>query len=99
MRTAQNVHRPMSQRMRQPCQPKPPLVVRILQTTGWPESCLDGMVGRACRQAIEACGGDLWDTVKALIVANEMLERELSEVYAKATSYGFIRGRRAKPKL
>jgi len=36
-------------------------------------------------------------TIKALIVANSMLERELAEVYAKA-SHGFIRGRRVKPK-
>lgn len=35
-------------------------------------------------QAIEACGGDMLATVKALIVANSLLEAELSEVYAKA---------------
>jgi hypothetical protein len=47
----------------------------------------------AVRQAIEACGGDPVDAVRALIVANSMLERELSDVYAKA-SKGFLRGRR-----
>jgi hypothetical protein len=37
--------------------------------------------------------------VRALIVANSMLERELSDVYAKA-SKGFLRGRRVpKPKV
>lgn len=33
------------------------------------------------------------ETIKALIVANSLLEAELSEVYAKA-SHGFLRGRR-----
>lgn len=47
----------------------------------------------AVRQAIEACGGDPVDAVRALIVANGLLEAELSEVYAKA-SHGFLRGRR-----
>lgn len=47
----------------------------------------------AVRQAIEACGGDPIDAVRALIVANAMLEQELADVYAKA-SHGFLRGRR-----
>ncbi|MCK1616393.1 hypothetical protein IVA96_06915 [Bradyrhizobium sp. 159] len=47
----------------------------------------------AVAQAIEACGGDPVDAVRALIVANAMLERELADVYAKA-SRGFLRGRR-----
>jgi hypothetical protein len=50
----------------------------------------------AVRQAIEACGGDPVDAVRALIVANSMLEQELADVYAKA-SKGFLRGRRVKP--
>ncbi|MET4276217.1 MULTISPECIES: hypothetical protein [unclassified Bradyrhizobium] len=45
------------------------------------------------RQAIEACGGDSIDAVRALIVMNTALEQELADVYAKA-SYGFLRGRR-----
>jgi hypothetical protein len=51
----------------------------------------------AADHAIEACGGDPVATIKALSVANSMLERELAEVYAKA-SHGFIRGRRVKAK-
>lgn len=51
----------------------------------------------AADQAIEACGGDLRSTVIALIVANSALERELTDVYAKA-SPGYIRGRRVKLK-
>lgn len=47
----------------------------------------------AAAQAIEACGGDLMQTIKALIVANGLLEPELADVYAKA-SHGFLRGRR-----
>ena len=47
----------------------------------------------AVAQAIEACGGDTLATIKALIVANSMLEQELADVYAKA-SHGFLRGRR-----
>ena len=47
----------------------------------------------AAAQAIEACGGDLMQTITALIVANGMLEQELADVYAKA-SHGFLRGRR-----
>jgi hypothetical protein len=45
----------------------------------------------ATDQAIEACGGDPRAAVTALIVANSMLERELADVYAKA-SKGYIRG-------
>jgi hypothetical protein len=51
----------------------------------------------AADRAIEACSGDLRATVIALIVANNMLEQELSAVYARA-SHGFLRGRRVKPK-
>ncbi|WP_340672286.1 hypothetical protein [Bradyrhizobium ottawaense] len=47
----------------------------------------------AAAQAIEACGGDMLATVKALIIANSLLEQELADVYAKA-SHGFLRGRR-----
>jgi hypothetical protein len=50
----------------------------------------------AAAQAIEACGGDLYATVKALIVANALLEQELSDLYAKS-SRGYLRGRRVKP--
>ena len=46
-------------------------------------------------QAIEARGGDPVDAVRALILANAMLEQELADLYAKA-SHGFVRGRRVK---
>lgn len=42
----------------------------------------------AVDQAIAACGGDAREAVKALIVANEFLERELET----QVSRGYIRG-------
>ncbi|MEY9124841.1 hypothetical protein [Bradyrhizobium yuanmingense] len=44
---------------------------------------------RAADQAIEASGGDAREAVKALIVANEFLERRLEEL----ASPGYARGR------
>nr|WP_081493861.1 hypothetical protein [Bradyrhizobium yuanmingense] len=43
----------------------------------------------AADQAIAACGGDAREAVKALIVANEFLERRLEEL----ASPGYARGR------
>ncbi len=39
----------------------------------------DGLEG-AVDQAISACGGDMRSTIRALIVANEFLENEVSEL-------------------
>jgi FAD/FMN-containing dehydrogenase len=46
----------------------------------------------AVDQAIAACGGDMRATIRALIVANEYLETEVSELM-KAVSRAFVRGR------
>jgi hypothetical protein len=46
----------------------------------------------ATDQAIAACGGDARQAVSALIVANEFLESEVSELM-KAVSHAFVRGR------
>jgi hypothetical protein len=46
----------------------------------------------ATDQAIEACGGDARDAVKALIVANEYLESEVRELM-RAVSQAYVRGR------
>ena len=46
----------------------------------------------AADQAIAACGGDVRAAVKALIVANEFLESEVSELM-KAVSQAYARGR------
>lgn len=46
----------------------------------------------AVDQAIAACGGDMRSTIRALIVANEFLETEVSELM-KAVSQAYVRGR------
>ena len=46
----------------------------------------------AIDQAIAACGGDMRSTIRALIVANEFLESEVSELM-KAVSRAYVRGR------
>ena len=46
----------------------------------------------AIDQAIAACGGDMRSTIRALIVANEYLETEVSELM-KAVSHAYSRGR------
>jgi len=43
-------------------------------------------------QAIAACGGDMRSPIRALIVANEFLESEVSELM-KAVSHAYARGR------
>jgi len=42
----------------------------------------------AADQAIEACGGDMRSTIRALILANEFLEYELQT----KVSQGYVRG-------
>ncbi len=46
----------------------------------------------AVDQAIAACDGDMRSTIRALIVANEYLESEVSELM-KAVSHAYVRGR------
>jgi stage V sporulation protein SpoVS len=46
----------------------------------------------AADEAIAACGGDVRDAVKALIVANEFLESEVCELM-QAVSNAYARGR------
>jgi hypothetical protein len=46
----------------------------------------------AVDQAIAACGGDMRSTIRALIVANEYLESEVSDLM-KAVSHAYVRGR------
>ncbi len=46
----------------------------------------------AVDQAIAACDGDPRSAIRALIVANEFLESEVSELM-KAISHAFVRGR------
>ena len=46
----------------------------------------------AADEAIAACGGDVRDALKALIVANEFLESEVCELMW-AVSHAYVRGR------
>ena len=46
----------------------------------------------AVDQAISACGGDLRSTIRALIVANDYLEKEVTELM-KAVCHAYARGR------
>jgi hypothetical protein len=46
----------------------------------------------AVDQAIAACGGDTRAAIRALILANEFLENEVSELM-KAVSHAYVRGR------
>jgi hypothetical protein len=46
----------------------------------------------AVDQAVAACGGDMRAAVRALIVANDFLVAEVSELM-KAVSHAYVRGR------
>lgn len=60
-------------------------------TSPSPQPCPDPLEF-ATDQAIASCDGDIRATVRALIIANGLLESELRELSA-ATSRGFARGR------
>jgi len=47
----------------------------------------------AADQAIAACGGDARETVKALLIANEFLEREMQERVSRGYTRGVKHGR------
>jgi hypothetical protein len=42
----------------------------------------------AADQAIAACGGDAREAVKALLVANEFLETQISQGYVRGVRHG-----------
>lgn len=42
----------------------------------------------ATDQAIAACGGDAREAVKALLVANEFLEAQISQGYVRGVKHG-----------
>jgi len=52
----------------------------------------DDALEAAVDQAIAVCGGDQRATVRALIVANNLLESEIAEL-KKAVSHAYTRGR------
>lgn len=47
----------------------------------------DDSLEAAVGQAIAACGGDMRSTIRALIVANEYLENEVSELMKAVSAY------------
>lgn len=51
----------------------------------------------AADQAIEACGGDAREAVKALLVAVDFLEAQVNELKG-AVSNGYARGRYVTPR-
>jgi hypothetical protein len=57
-----------------------------------PDPADDDELEATVNQAISACGGDLRATIRALIVANNYLETEVSELM-KAVSRAYARGR------
>lgn len=46
----------------------------------------------AADQAVEACDGDAWAAVRALLVANAALEEEIARLSARVST-GYARGR------
>jgi hypothetical protein len=52
----------------------------------------DNELEAAVDEAIAACDGDLRATIRALIIANNFLESEVSELM-KAVSHAYTRGR------
>jgi hypothetical protein len=46
----------------------------------------------AVDEAIAACGGDMRSAIRALIIANNYLESEVTELM-KAVSHAYLRGR------
>jgi hypothetical protein len=57
-----------------------------------PDPVDDSEIEAAVDEAIAACDGDLRATIRALIVANNFLESEVSELM-KAVSHAYARGR------
>jgi len=67
----------------------PDMPLKLLAASG---EAGDPPLEAAVDQAIAACGGDLRATIRALIVANDFLETEVTELM-KAVSHAYARGR------
>jgi hypothetical protein len=63
-----------------------------MHASSTPDPNEDNELDAAVDQAIAACGGNLRATIRALIVANNFLESEVSELM-KAVSHAYARGR------
>ena len=65
--------------------------VHVAECRANPQADVDRLEA-AAEEAIAACGGDVRDALKALIVANEFLENEVCELM-QAVSHAYVRGR------
>ena len=63
-----------------------------MSASSQPETEPNDGLEAAVEQAISACGDDMRATIRALIVANEYLETEVSELM-KEVSHAYARGR------
>jgi hypothetical protein len=63
-----------------------------MPSSSQPNAEEDDGLEAAVDQAIAACGGDMRATICALIIANDYLESEVSELM-KAISHAYARGR------
>jgi hypothetical protein len=59
-----------------------------MQALPQPDQQPDYDLETAVAQAIAACGGDLRATIRALLVANEFLERQASRGYRRGVQHG-----------
>jgi hypothetical protein len=66
--------------------------LKLMSTDPEPKPADPERLEAATDQAIAACGGDPWEAVKALILANEYLESEVCELM-QAISHAYARGR------
>ena len=57
------------------------------ETTSRPQPDVE-QLDAAADQAIAACGGDAREAMKALLVANEFLESQISEGYLRCVKHG-----------
>jgi hypothetical protein len=64
----------------------------VMSADSQPDVHDDDGLEAAVDEAITACGGDMRATIRALLVANDYLESEVSELM-KAVSHAYVRGR------
>ncbi len=67
-------------------------IAMVMSSHSQPHMEQDDELEAAVDQAIAACDGDMRSAIRALIVANDFLESEVTELM-KAVSHAFKRGR------
>ncbi|WJR81207.1 hypothetical protein [Bradyrhizobium sp. NP1] len=63
-----------------------------MSSTSQPAPAEDDELETAVDQALAACDGDMRATIRALIIANQYLESEVTDLM-KAVSHAYARGR------